>query len=252
MNIVVCIKRVPATDSRIKIAADGTSIDAAQIEWIISPYDEFAVEAALQMKEAAGGGEVTIVSLGLGETTKELRTCLAMGADKAILIKDDGANARDAASTANALAAAITPLNADLVLCGKQAVDRDQGQVGALLAACLSLPCVTEIRQLEIADGKANVERAGEDGTSETLEVTLPAVLTCTKGLNEPRYASLKGIMMAKKKPIDEQEPQLGDARITLSSLELPPERSAGKIVGEGAAAVPELVRLLREEAKVL
>lgn len=252
MNIVVCIKRVPATDSRIKIGADGTSIDDAQIEWIISPYDEFAVEAALQMKEAAGGGEVTIVSLGPADSTKELRTCLAMGADKAILIKDDDAPGRDASSTAQALGAAIAPLGAELVLCGKQAVDRDQGQVGSLLAAKLSLPCVTEIRKLELADGKAVVERAGEDGTSETIEVTLPAVLTCTKGLNEPRYASLKGIMMAKKKPIDEQDAQLGDARLTLSELQLPPERSEGRIVGEGAEAVPELVRLLREEAKVL
>lgn len=252
MNIVVCIKRVPATDSRIKIGADGSSIDDAQIEWIISPYDEFAVEAALQMKEAAGAGEVTIVSLGPANSTKELRTCLAMGADKAILIKDDGAPGRDASSTAQALAAAITPLGAELVLCGKQAADRDQGQVGSLLAAKLSLPCVTEIRKLELADGTATVERAGEDGTSETYQVSLPAVLTCTKGLNEPRYASLKGIMMAKKKPIDEQEPQLGDARLTLSALQLPPERAEGRIVGEGAEAVPELVRLLREEAKVL
>lgn len=252
MNIVVCIKRVPATDSRIKIGADGTSIDDAQIEWIISPYDEFAVEAGLQMKDAAGGGEVTIVTLGPGAATKELRTCLAMGADKAILIQDDGAPGRDAACTAHALAAAIAPLGADLVLCGKQAVDRDQAEVGNLLAAELSLPCVTEIRKLAVADGKASVERAGEAGTSETFEVTLPAVLTCTKGLNEPRYASLKGIMMAKKKPIDEQAPQLGEPRLTLTSLQLPPERAEGRIVGEGAEAVPELVRLLREEAKVL
>jgi len=252
MNIVVCIKRVPATDSRIKIGADGTSIDPAQIEWIISPYDEFAVEAALQMKEAAGGGEVTILTLGPAESTKELRTCLAMGADKAVLLKDADAAQRDATSTAAALADAVKELGADLVLCGKQAVDRDQGQVGTLLAAELGMPCVTEIRQLEIADGKAKVERAGEDGTSETWEVTLPAVLTCTKGLNEPRYASLKGIMMAKKKPIDERDVSPPEGALQLTSLELPPPRREGRIVGEGADAVPELVRLLREEAKVL
>ena len=252
MNIVVCIKRVPATDSRIKIGDDGTSIDPAQIEWIISPYDEFAVEAALQMKEAAGGGEVTILSLGPAESTKELRTCLAMGADKAVLLKDADAGGRDATATAALLADAIGGLNADLVLCGKQAVDRDQGQVGTLLAAKLGLPCVTEIRKLEIADGTASVERAGEDGTSETYNVTLPAVLTCTKGLNEPRYASLKGIMMAKKKPIDERDVSTPEGALQLASLELPPPRRDGRIVGEGAEAVPELMRLLREEAKVL
>lgn len=252
MKIVVCIKRVPATDTRIKVGADGASIDTAQVEWIISPYDEFAVEAALQIKEAAGEGEVTVVTLGPGESTKELRTCLAMGADKAVLLKDAESSRRDALSTAGLLAEAVKPLEPDLVLCGKQAVDRDQGQVGTLLAAKLGLPCVTEIRKLEVSGGKATVERAGEDGTAESYEVTLPAVLTCTKGLNEPRYANLKGIMAAKKKPIDESEPASPDTRVKVLSLELPPERSGGRIVGEGADAVPELVRLLREEAKVL
>ncbi len=252
MNIVVCIKRVPATDTRIKVGADGTSIDETQVESIISPYDEFAVEAALQLKEAAGAGEVTVVSLGPAETTKELRTCLAMGADKAVLLKDGDAAKRDAQTTAAALAACISGLNADLVLCGKQAVDRDQGQVGTLLAAKLGLPCVTEIKKLEVADGKATVERAGDGGTTETWNVTLPAVLTTTKGLNEPRYAGLKGIMAAKKKPIEEVDAALDDAHITVKSLELPPPRREGRIIGEGPDAVDELMRLLREEAKVL
>jgi len=252
MKIVVCIKRVPATDTRIKVGADGTSIDNSQIESIISPYDEFAVEAALQMKEAAGEGEVTIVTLGPGDATKELRTCLAMGADKAILLKDDASSDRAAGTTAHALAACISGLSPDLVLCGKQAVDRDQGQVGSLLAARLGMPCVTEIKKLEIADGKAVVERAGDGGTTESWEVPLPAVLTTTKGLNEPRYASLKGIMAAKKKPIDEAEADLGDPRLKVNSLELPPERREGRIIGEGPEAVDELMRLLREEAKIL
>ena len=252
MNIVVCIKRVPATDTRIKVGADGTSIDTAQVEYIISPYDEFAVEAALQVKEAAGAGEVTVVSLGPDEATKELRTCLAMGCDKAILIKDAEAGNRNAGATAEALAAAVKPLNPDLVLCGKQSVDRDQGQVGTLLAARLGLPCVTEIKALAVADGKASVERAGDGGTTEKWEVTLPAVLTATKGLNEPRYANLKGIMAAKKKPIDEQDPAAVDGKLQVKSLELPAERPEGRIIGEGPEAVDELMRLLREEAKVL
>jgi electron transfer flavoprotein beta subunit len=252
MNIVVCIKRVPATDSRIKVGTDGASIDDSQLEWIISPYDEFAVEAALQMKEASGEGLVTVMSMGPPESTKELRTCLAMGCDKAVLLTDPDSGTRDAHTTANALAAAIRDLSPDLVLCGKVAVDRDQGQVGSLLAGILDMPCVTEIKALSIADGKATVERAGDSGTTETWTVSLPAVLTTTKGLNEPRYAGLKGIMAAKKKPIDEQEAQLGEAVLTIKSLELPPPRREGRIVGEGPDAVTELMRLLREEAKIL
>jgi electron transfer flavoprotein beta subunit len=252
MRIVACVKRVPATDSRIKVGADGVHIDTAQVEWIINPYDEFAVEAALQLKEAAGEGEVIIVMLGPGESTKELRTCLAMGADRAVLIKDDQSDRRDAMATAYALADAIKELEADLVLCGKQAVDHDQGQVGLLIAQRLGLPCVTEIRTLTVADGKASVERAGDEGTTEKYEVTLPAVLTCQKGLNEPRYANLKGIMAAKKKPIDERDGSAIADHITVRGLELPPERPEGRIVGEGVEAVDELVRLLRQEAKVL
>lgn len=249
MKIAVCVKRVPATDTRIKVADDGTSIDPSQVEWIISPYDEFAVEAALQLKDAGVASEVTVVSLGPAETTKELRTTLAMGADAAILLKDADASQRDATSTAAALAEAVQ--GSDLVLFGKQAIDRDQGQVGALVAANLGLPCVTEIRKLEHAGGKLIVERAGDAGTSETWEVSTPAVLTCTKGLNEPRYASLKGIMKAKKKPIDERDATPTGGRLEVRSLALPPERPEGRIVGEGADAVPELVRLLREEAKL-
>lgn len=252
MNIVVCIKRVPATDSRIKPADDGRSIDTSQIEWIISPYDEIALEAGLQLKEAAGEGELTVVSLGPGDSTKELRTCLAMGADKAVLLADDQASFRDAATTSAALAQAIGELAPDVVLCGCRAIDRDQGQVGLLLAAHLGMPCVTEIRKLELVDGKAVVECAGDNGTSETWELALPAVLTCAKGLNEPRYASLKGIMKAKKKPIEKCAANLAAASLEVRSLELPAPRREGRIVGTGPEAVEELVRLLREEAKVL
>ena len=252
MKIVACIKRVPSTDTRVKVAADGTSIDTAQVEWIINPYDEFALEAALRVKEAAGAGEVIALSLGPAETAKELRTCLAMGADRAILLKDGQASRRDAQVTAGALAPVLAELKPDLVLCGKQSVDRDQGQVGILLAYALGLPCVTEISKLAVAGGKATVERAGDGGTTERYEVALPAVLTCQKGLNEPRYANLKGIMAAKKKPLEEREAgELADA-LQVRALELPAARPAGRIVGEGAAAVDDLVRLLRQEAKVI
>ncbi len=252
MKIVACIKRVPATDTRVKVAADGTSLDAAQVEWIINPYDEFAVEAALRVREAAGGGEVIVVTLGHPDAGKELRTCLAMGADRAILVKDQDAPRRDATATAATLAAVIAPLQPDLVLCGKLAVDRDQGQVGTRLAQLLGLPLVTEIKALTVAGGKAAVERAGDEGTTEKLEVALPALLTCTKGLNEPRYASLKGIMAAKKKVIEEQDATGLQDLLATRAMELPPARAEGRILGEGAAAVDELVRVLRQEAKVI
>jgi len=252
MKIVACIKRVPATDTRVKVGADGASIDASQVEWIINPYDEFALEAALRVKEAAGAGEVIALSLGPAETAKELRTCLAMGADRAILVKDAAASRRDARVTAGALSAVLSELKPDLVLCGKQGVDQDQGQVGILLAYALGLPCVTEISKLSVAEGRATVERAGEGGTTERYDVSLPAVLTCQKGLNEPRYANLKGIMAAKKKPLEEREPGTLTDALEVRGLELPAARPPGRIVGEGAAAVDDLVHLLRQEARVI
>ncbi|HTE07013.1 MAG TPA: electron transfer flavoprotein subunit beta/FixA family protein [Planctomycetota bacterium] len=252
MKIVACIKRVPSTDTRVKVGADGSSIDTAQVEWIINPYDEFAVEAALRVKEAAGAGEVIVVSLGPAEAARELRTCLAMGADRALLLKDADASRRDALATASVLAAALRELAPDLVLCGKLAIDHDQGQVGLLLAHLLGMPCVTEIVKLSVAGGTATVERAGDGGTTERHEVALPAVLTCQKGLNEPRYANLKGIMAAKKKPLEERDAGPIAARLEVAGLELPPARAEGRIIGEGAAAVDELVRLLRDEAKVI
>jgi electron transfer flavoprotein beta subunit len=252
MKIVACVKRVPSTDTRVKVGADGASIDTASVEWIINPYDEFAVEAALRAKEAAGAGEVIVVTLGPADAARELRTCLAMGADRALLLKDPDASRRDPLATAAVLAAAIRELKPDLVLCGKLAVDQDQGQVGLLLAHLLGLPCVTEIVKLAVADGRAQVERAGDEGTTERHEVALPAVFTCQKGLNEPRYANLKGIMAAKKKPLEERDAGPMLARLRVSALELPAARPAGRIVGQGAAAVDELVRLLRDEAKVI
>jgi len=252
MKIVACIKRVPATDTRVKIAADGVGLDAAQVEWIINPYDEFAVEAALRLKEAAGAGEVIVLTLGAPDASKELRTCLAMGADRAILLKDAEASRRDATATAAALGAVLAELKPDLVLCGKQAIDRDQGQVGQRLAQLLGLPCVTEIKALSVAGGKASVERAGDDGTTEKLEVPLPCVLTCTKGLNEPRYASLKGIMAAKKKPLEERDAAGLTDLLATRAMELPAARAEGRILGEGPAAVDELVRVLRQEARIL
>lgn len=251
MNIVVCVKRVPATDSKIKLGADGRSIDPTGVESVLNPYDEFAVEEALRLKEKAGAGEVTVLSVGPADAQKEIRTCLAMGADKGILLKDEAAATRDAFAVATMLAEQIKKAPFDLVFFGKQAVDQDQSQVGQRVATLLGAACVTEIVKLTIEGRKAIAEREVEGGR-ERVECSLPAVFTTQKGLNEPRYASLKGIMAAKKKTIEEIPAPAVESKMKLVELSMPPARPAGRIVGKGVEAVPELIRALREEAKVL
>ncbi len=247
---VVCVKQVPDTETRVKVAGDGRTLDPTGVTWIINPYDEFAIEAALQLKEKLGVGEVVVLSLGGAGVQTAIRSALAMGADRAIHLKTD-AVAPDSLSVARALAAAIRDLNPGLVWLGKQAVDDDAAQVGPMLAEMLGLPCATMIVSFELDGQVAKVAREVEGG-NELVELPLPAVLTADKGLNQPRFASLKGIMAAKKKPIEERATDLGTPALEPVSLQLPPSRAAGRIVGEGAAAVPELVRVLREEAKVI
>lgn len=247
---VVCIKQVPDTETRVKVAADGRTLDPTGVTMVLNPYDEFAVEQALRVKEQLGAGEVVVVTLGGAGVQTTLRNALAMGADRAIHLKSDSA-APDSLTVARALADAIRGLDAGIVWLGKQAVDGDGAQVGPMLATLLGRPCVSVIAKFELAGTTAKVEREIEGGR-EQIEVPLPAVFTADKGLNEPRFASLKGIMAAKKKPIEERPIALGAPLLERVSLELPPPRGAGRIVGEGVGAVPELVRALREEAKVL
>ncbi|MGB0952743.1 MAG: electron transfer flavoprotein subunit beta/FixA family protein [Planctomycetota bacterium] len=249
MNIISFVKRVPATTTNVVVADN--KLDPSGVEFVMNPYDEFAVEEALQQKDKAGEGNVTVMSLGAGEAQKELRTALAMGADAAVLLTNAEAPHADAATTARALAAAVEVKEFDLLLFGKQAVDRDQHGVGPAVATRLGVPCITEVVKLEIADGKVIAEREVE-GARETVEASLPCAITCQKGLNEPRFASLKGIMAAKKKPLETIEVDLGAPAVEVVAMTMPPARPEGRIVGEGAAAVPELVRALREEAKVL
>jgi len=246
---VVCIKQVADSETRVKIGADGKSLDPSGVTWILNPYDEFAVEQALRVKEKLGAGEVIAVSLGGAGVQATLRNVLAMGADRAIHLKTN--SPADPLQAARALAAAIRDLGAQIVWFGRQAIDDDAAQVGPMTAELLELPCVTSIASFELEGTTATVERDIEGGR-EVVEVTLPAALTTDKGLNEPRYASLKGIMAAKKKPIDERPLELGEAGLEVVSLALPAARSAGRIVGQGTAAVPELLRVLREEARVL
>lgn len=250
MKIAVCVKRVPDTESRIKPAADGKSLDESGVKFILNPYDEFAVEEALQRKEKAAAGEVVVIALGPAAAQETIRTALAMGADRGVLLQADRVPA-DGLEVAKALATELRGGGYDLILFGKMAIDDCNHQVGPMVAELLDLPCVTSVAHLTIAGATGEAEREIEGGV-EVVTFPLPAVLTADKGLNEPRYPALKGIMAAKKKPLDVKPVTLAGGGIELLAMTPPPERAAGRIVGEGAGAVAELVRLLREEAKVL
>jgi len=260
MKIVVCVKQVPDTETRVQIAPEGNAIVESDINWIVSPYDEFAIEEALKIKEAQGG-EVVVVTVGPDRAQSALRTGLAMGADSAVHVKDAILDGADTLATARALAGALKTLAPfDLVLCGQQGVGGDNSQIPGLLAEMLDLPQVTVAVKVEVQDGKAVVEREIE-GARETWETSLPAVISAQKGLNEPRYAALKGIMAAKRKPVEKIEvARLGidesaDATYSVRALELPPPKSEGTLIqGEDdpAGAAAQLVNLLRNEAKAI
>ncbi|MHC5012532.1 MAG: electron transfer flavoprotein subunit beta/FixA family protein [Planctomycetota bacterium] len=246
---MVCIKRVPDTETRVKIGTDGKSLDTGGVQFIMAPYDEIAVEKAIQMKEAAGSGTVTVLTVGPAEATKELRTALAMGADAAIhAVTTD---AFDAAATARALKGALADRAYDLILCGKQATDADDAAVGPMLAALLDLPCVAFAEVIEAQDGTLEVRREIE-GETDVFEVTPPCVLTAQKGLAEPRYPGLKGIMAAKKKPLETAEVS-GDASASeVVKLELPPARSEVTHLDPTPEGMEALLTALRNEKKVL
>src|SRR5213080_4151509 len=239
MKIAVCVKRVPDSETRVKIASDGKSLDEAGVKFILNPYDEFAVEEALRRREQAGTGEVVVVSLGPAAAQETIRTALAMGADRGVLLQTDR------------IPAELKNGGYDLVLFGRMAIDDYNHQVGPMVAELLDLPCVTAVAHLDIAGQRGSAEREIEGGV-EIVEFPLPAVLTTDKGLNEPRYPALKGIMAAKKKPLEVKPTTPAAGGLEVVAMTPPPQRKEGKVVGEGPAAVPELLRLLREEAKVL
>lgn len=250
MKIAVCLKRVPDTEMRFAIAADGKSVDAAGLKHEISTFDEYAVEVALQLTEKHGPGEVTVIGLGPEGLAELLRKALSMGVDRAVHMVAAEVPF-DGLVVARALAAELKDQGYDLVLFGRNATDTGTGAVGAMTAELLGLPCVTAVSHLELQSGRGVAQRELE-GATATLEFPLPAVLTIDEGIARPRIASLKGIMAAKKKPLDSRPAALGAATVVVDRLELPAERQAGRIVGEGPDAVPELVRLLHDEAKVL
>ncbi len=251
MKIITCVKRVPATTTRVVIDAPTKSLDPTGVEFLLNPYDEYAVEQALQVAAAHEGSTVTAISLGNGAAQKELRTVLAMGADNAILLTNEGALDADVSTTARLLADAIRGREFDLLFFGKQAVDNDAHGVGPAVATMLGVACLTEVVKFELDGDKVVCEREVEGGR-EIIEASLPCAITCQKGLNEPRYANLKGIMKAKKKPLETVEVALGTPALEVVDFTPPAERPAGRIIGEGAGVVTELVDLLRNEAKVL
>ncbi|HEY9712379.1 MAG TPA: electron transfer flavoprotein subunit beta/FixA family protein [Chroococcales cyanobacterium] len=260
MKIAVCVKAVPDTETKIAVAADKVNIDRNGVRFIMSPYDEFAVEEAIKLKEK-NGGETTAISLGGDEVTDVLRDTLARGVDNAVHLKDADFEGLEPLDTAKALAAAIKDGGYDLVLCGQQGVGGDNNQVPAILAELLDLPQATVVLKLEVEGGKFKAEREIE-GAHETVEGSLPAVLSAQKGLNEPRYPSIKGVMAARRKEIAVKDAAAlgvkgkvgGESRkVVLKELMLPPERPSGKkIEGDPDSQVKTLVELLRSEARVI
>jgi electron transfer flavoprotein beta subunit len=262
MEIVVLVKQVPDTESLIQISADGKTIRKDDIKWVMNPYDEIAVEEALRIRESQGG-TVTILSFGPQKATETIRTALAMGADKGVHINDPAAEGSDGLATAKLLSAALKGMSYDLIIGGMRAVDEDKYQVGSAVAEYLGIAQITQVVKETLSEGKIVCESVIEGGTLVT-EAVLPVLFTTQRGLNEPRYASLPGIMKAKKKPIevktaadlgvDAGEVGLAAGKVRVLGLSYPPERTAVRMVAgetaeEKAAA---LVKILREEVKVI
>lgn len=250
MKIAVCVSHVPDTATKVKIGQGEKAIDSNGVTYIINPYDEFAVEEALKIKEKFGGdSEVIAISVGNDNCKDTIRKALAMGADKGVLLKDE--NYRDSFGIAKALSEEIKSLGCVLVFFGKQSVDYDNSITGQLTATMLGYSCVAVVVDLKIDGDKIIAEREIEGG-KEIVESKLPAVITAQKGLNEPRYASLKGIMAAKKKTIEEKPAASSENLTEVIKLKLPEPKKPGRILGTDSTAVPELVKLLHEEAKVI
>ncbi len=258
MNSVVCISHVPDTEARIKVA-EGRKIDESGLKFIVSPYDEFALEEAIRAKEAKGG-DVTVITFGPERAQQALREALARGATKAIHVKGESSDA-DSLGIAKVLAAAIKTIPHDIVFLGKQGVGTDHGLVGPMLAELLGYPQVNVVTHMELGDGKLTAHREIE-GAEEIIEAPLPAIVTAQKGLNEPRYASLKGIMAAKKIAIDAKsvadlgldEGDVYHQRVVIVSMEMPPEKSGGRKIdgSDPGAAAQEILKYIKEEAKAL
>lgn len=249
MKIIVCIKEVPDTEAYLKIGADQKSVVESNVTFVINPYDEYAIEASLRIAETAGG-ETTAVCLGTERADEVLRSAVAMGVQKAVRIPVDRSPA-DSLAAARMLAEVLKTLEFDLLLLGKETIDDGSQALGPMLGELLGVPCISLATKLEVADGRVTVEREADGGVA-VFEAPLPCIVTAHKGLNEPRYPSLRGKMMAKNAAIEIRAASAVDSKIEIVSMANPPARGAARVVGEGVGAVPELVRLLREEAKAI
>jgi len=272
VKVGVLLKQVPDTETPVRINSEGTAVVEDDVKWIMNPYDEYAVEVGLRLKEKFGGDTV-VATMGDDSVVERMRTALAMGVDTGVHLNDAAFAGSDAMGEAKALAAAIGKLDADIILCGKQAIDWDMAQVPGMIAEAMDLPCVTACSALTVADdGKSAAAKRKIEGAEETYEISLPAVISIDKGvvvqegepIQEARYASLPGIMKAKKKKVEVVG--LGDtglsaddvgaagAKVKVTSYEALPERAAGKVFADGETEdmVKEVVKLLREEAKII
>ncbi len=263
MKIGVCLKQVPATDTRIRVNPSGTAILTDDVKWEINPYDEYALEEAIRLKQAGKGTEVVILTIGEAATEARIRDGLARGADRAVRLDDPAFSGSDAVGRARIFAAAIQAEGIGLVLTGRQSIDTDTGAVPGALAELLGWRLASWVDKLVLDGETFTANRAAGGGSREVVTGRLPAVITADKGLNEPRYATLPGIMAAKKKPIvvknaealgiDPASVGAAAALVVESSMSLPPARPAGRILtGDAATVAAELVRLLRDEAKVI
>ena len=257
MNIVVIIRQTPDTETKVKLGSDPGKIDTTGITWIINPYDEFAIEKALKIKEQVGTGEVVLLACGPSRTEEAIRQGLAMGADRAVFIKDDALEYADPYTISKFIACELKKISFDLVLSGKKLIDIESSQVPIFVAEELGLTHVSFVMKFNEIDAvnKIIVCDREADGSHEIIEVKLPALITCDRGEDFPRYASITGIMKAKKKEIQEIKPDITEinSRTEIVSMELPPSRKESKIFeGEIPEKVSALVKSLREEAKVI
>ncbi len=246
MNILVCVSQVPDTTSKIAVGAGGTAIDKTGIKYILNPYDEYAIEEGLRLREKLGGS-VTAITVGPDSSKEVLRTALAMGVDKVVLVKDDARN--DSFVVAANIADYAKSTGFDLVLLGRQSIDYDSFQMTPTIAEMMDMPSISMVSKLEINGSTVNAERDIEGG-KEILESSLPCVLSVQKGINDPRYPKLPDIMKAKSKPVEERASVGAEGRVSTVSIQLPSNKRANKILGAEDADIAEVVRLLHEEAK--
>ena len=249
MNILVCVSRVPDTAAKIKVANDNKTVETNGVKFILNPYDEYALEEAIQLKESKGG-ELTVVTVAGDDATDILRTALAMGADKAIHIKANQLE-KDSFYVAKNIANVAKELNPDIIFLGKQSIDFDSFQISSLLGGLLDLPSVDVVSKLDYSEGAISGEKDIEGG-KESFETSLPAIISVQKGIKEPRYPKLPQIMKAKQKPIDVKDAEETAARTEILEMSIPEKDRAGKILTDSDADIDELVRLLHEEAKVI